>query len=57
MRPLGRPRRRWENNDKNDIKAMKWENVGLVSLIQDRKRREDFLNMIMKFEFQKIGNF
>jgi hypothetical protein len=42
-RPLGRPRRRWEDNIKMDLK--KWD-VG-IELAQDRNRWRILVNAIM----------
>jgi hypothetical protein len=35
-RPLGRPRRRWENNIKMDQREIGWESVNWMHLAQDR---------------------
>jgi hypothetical protein len=37
-RPLGRPRRRWEDNIKMDLRNVKWEGTYWVNLAQDRDR-------------------
>jgi len=37
-RALGRPRRRWEDNIRMDLKETGWEIVGWVHLVQDRDR-------------------
>jgi hypothetical protein len=47
-RPLGRPRRRWEDNIKMDLREI----VGLggldwIDLAQDRDQWRDFVNMVM----------
>jgi hypothetical protein len=34
--PLGRPRRRWENNIKTDLREIGWEGVDWIHLAQDR---------------------
>jgi hypothetical protein len=31
-RPLRTPRRRWEDNIKNGLKEIKWENIDWISL-------------------------
>jgi hypothetical protein len=31
-RPLGRPRRRWEDNIRMDLREIKWEVVGFIPL-------------------------
>jgi hypothetical protein len=33
---LGRPRRRWENNIKMDLREMGWVGIDWVDLVQDR---------------------
>ena len=35
MRPLGRPRRRWEGSIKQDIKKIGWDDVDVIHLTQD----------------------
>jgi len=35
-RPLGRPRRRWEDNIRKDLKEIGWEVVDWMHLAQDR---------------------
>jgi hypothetical protein len=47
-RPLGRPRRRWEDNIKMDLKevgcGMDW-----IELVQDRDRWRALVNAVMNF--------
>jgi len=35
-RPLGRPRRRWEDNIRMDLREIVWEGVYWIHLVQDR---------------------
>jgi hypothetical protein len=35
-RPLGRPRRRWENNIKIDVREIGWDGMDWIDLAQDR---------------------
>jgi hypothetical protein len=35
-RPLGRPRRRWEDNIKMDLKKIGWGGMDWINLAQDR---------------------
>jgi hypothetical protein len=35
-RPRGRPRRRWEDNIRMDLKEIVWEGVDWIHLVQDR---------------------
>jgi hypothetical protein len=37
-RPLERPRRRWEDNIKMDLREVGWEGADWISLAQDRDR-------------------
>jgi hypothetical protein len=37
-RPLGRPRRRWEDNIKMDLREVGWEGADWIDLAQDRDR-------------------
>jgi hypothetical protein len=37
-RPLGRSRRRWEDNIKIDLQAVEWWNTDWIDMAQDRKR-------------------
>jgi hypothetical protein len=35
-RPLGRPRRRWEDNNKMDLGKIGWGDMDWIDLAQDR---------------------
>jgi hypothetical protein len=35
-RPLGRPRRRWDGNIKNDLREIEWGGKDWIDLAQDR---------------------
>jgi hypothetical protein len=37
-RPLGRPRRRWEDNIRMDLGEVGWGDVDCIGLAQDRDR-------------------
>jgi len=37
MRPLGRPRRKWEDNIRMDLREMEWE-VDWIHLVEDRNQ-------------------
>ena len=37
-RPLGRPRRRWEDNIKMDLREVRWGDIDWADLAQDRDR-------------------
>ena len=48
-RPLGRPRRRWEDNITMDLQEVGCGGVDWIELAQDRDRRRAFVNAIMNF--------
>jgi hypothetical protein len=46
-RPLGRPRRRWEDNIKMDVREIGWGGVDWIELAQDRDQWRALLNRVM----------
>ena len=46
-RPLGRPRRRWEDNIKMDLQEVGCGGVYWIELAQDRDRWRELVNAIM----------
>jgi hypothetical protein len=46
-RPLGRPRRRWEDNIKMDLQEMGWGGMDWIDMAQDRDRWRDFVSAVM----------
>jgi hypothetical protein len=48
-RPLERPRRRWQDNIRMDVREIEWESVDWIYLAQDRDRCWTVLNTVMKF--------
>jgi hypothetical protein len=46
-RPLGRPRRRWEDNIKMDLGEIGIDGVKWIRLAQDRVRWRAFVNTVM----------
>jgi hypothetical protein len=46
-RPLGRPRRRWEDNIKMDIGEVGWGGMNWIELAQDRDRWRALVNAVM----------
>ena len=46
-RPLGRPRRRWEDNIKMDLQEVGCRGVEWIKLSQDRDRWRVFVNAVM----------
>ena len=56
-RPLGRPRRKWENNIEMDLQKVGWGG-DWMELAQDRDRWRALVNMVMNFRVpQSVGNF
>jgi hypothetical protein len=47
-RPLGRPRRRWEDNNKMDLREIGIDEVNWIRLAQDRIQWRAFVNTVMK---------
>jgi hypothetical protein len=45
--PLGRPRRRWEDNIKMDLREIGFGAVDWIHLAQDRDRWRDLVNTVM----------
>jgi hypothetical protein len=46
-RPLGRPRRRWEDNIKMDLREVGWGGVDWIDLAQDRDMWRALVNAAM----------
>jgi hypothetical protein len=46
-RPLGRPRRRWEDNIKMDLKQVGWEGMDWIDMAQDRDRWRAVVSAVM----------
>jgi hypothetical protein len=46
-RPLGRPRRRWEDNIKMDLREIGFEDVDWIHWAQDRNRCRALVNTVM----------
>jgi hypothetical protein len=58
MRPLGRIRRKCEDNIKFDPKKLGWGGIDSVDLAQDKKRRRTLMNAVMNLRVPyKAGNF
>ena len=52
-RPLGRPRRRWEDNIKRDLQEVKGGCGDWMELAQDRERWRAFLSTVMNLRVPK----
>jgi hypothetical protein len=48
-RPLGRPRRRWEDGSKMDLGEIGWGGVKWINLAQVRDRWRAVVNAVMNF--------
>ena len=46
-RPLGRPRRRWEDNIKMTLQGVRYGGVGWIELVQNRDRWRALVNAVM----------
>jgi hypothetical protein len=46
-RPLGRPRRKWEDNIKMDLKEIGIDGANWIRLAQDKVRRRAFVSTVM----------
>jgi hypothetical protein len=47
-RPLGRPRRRWEDNIKMEVREVGCGGMDWIEMAQDRDRLRAFVNAVMK---------
>jgi hypothetical protein len=45
-KPLGRPRRRWEDSIRTDVREMRWEVADWVHLAQDRDKWRAVVNTV-----------
>jgi hypothetical protein len=45
--PLGRPRRRWEDNIKMDLQEVRWAGVDWIDMAQDRDRWLALVSAVM----------
>ena len=46
-RPLGRPRRRWEDNIKVDLQEVGWGGMNWIGMAQDRDMWRALVNVVM----------
>jgi hypothetical protein len=57
-RPLGRPRHRWEDNIKMDVREVGWGSMDWINLAQDRDRWRALVYTVMKLRVPlNAGNF
>jgi hypothetical protein len=45
--PLGRPRRRWEDNIRMDLRGIGWSGMDWIDLAQDRDQWRALVNTVM----------
>ena len=50
-RPLGRPRRRWEDNNKMDLQEVGCRGMGWIELDQDRGSWRALVSAVMNLRF------
>jgi hypothetical protein len=48
-RPLGRPRRRWVDNIKMDLREIGWGGMDWIDLAQDRDQWRSLVNTVINF--------
>jgi hypothetical protein len=46
-RPQGRPRRRWVDNIKTDLREIGWDGVNLIDMAQDRDQWRVLVNTVL----------
>jgi hypothetical protein len=56
-RPLGRPRRRWEDNIRKYLREIGWEGVEWMHLDQDRIQWWDFVKTVRNLRVTQRGGF
>jgi hypothetical protein len=49
-RPLGRPRRRWKDNIRMDLREIGWGGMEWIDLAQDRDQWRALVNMVMNHQ-------
>jgi hypothetical protein len=57
-RPLGRPRSRWEDNIKMEIREREWGTVDWIDLAEDRHQWRALVNTVMNLQVPyNVGKF
>jgi hypothetical protein len=57
-KPLGSPRRRWEDNIKMDLREVGCWGMAWIDLAQDRDTRRALVSAVMNLRVsQNVGNF
>jgi hypothetical protein len=49
MRPVGRPRRRWVDSSKMDLREIGWDGIDWIGLAQDSDQWRAFVNTTINF--------
>jgi hypothetical protein len=49
-KPLGRPRRRWEDNTKMDLQELGWGGMDWIDLVQDGDRWWALVNAVINLQ-------
>jgi hypothetical protein len=49
--PLGRPRRKWEDNIKGDLQNVGWVGMDWIDLAQNRGKWGALVNEVMELQF------
>jgi hypothetical protein len=52
-RPLGRPRPRWVDNIKKDVREIGWDGVDWIDMAQDRDQWRALVNTVSKLQVPK----
>jgi hypothetical protein len=53
-RPLGRPRCRWVDNIKIDLREIGWDGVDWIDMAQDRHHWRALVNTVLNLRFHKM---
>jgi hypothetical protein len=56
-RPLGRPRRRWVDNIKMDLREIGWDGVDWIDITQDRDQWRALVNTVLNLWVPYAGGF
>jgi hypothetical protein len=51
-RPLGRPRRKWVDNIRMDLRGIGWDGVDCIDMAQDRDQRRALVNTVLNLRVQ-----
>jgi hypothetical protein len=53
-RPLERPRSRWLNNNRMDLRGIEWDGVDWIDMAQNRDQWRALVNRVLNFRFHKM---